>query len=1274
MQYDDLIASIQQLGKDPARLIFEDELTGIPNRRFLFNYFEHKVRWEELDDAPVSLLMMDVDYFKKVNDTYGHEAGDRALVQVAKHLKEVAGEQWVPIRYAGDEFMILMPNGRKNEAMSLAQRLLELIHAEPLQLAGQAKLSLTLSIGVATAPEDAQTSRTLVQKADTALYQAKQAGRDRVVSVSDEPGVVSDKVALQQLGSGMICSREEQLGQVEGVIRLFDQGQSQFVLVEGGSGIGKTTFLEATRRMLQGVEAYLVRTAGSMQENYRPYYLMTGILVTLLSQRDDKGQAAFGSLTEKEISYLGTLLPQLQSAPELRLAPDEAERREGIFSTVIKFIYLLLDYRPLILLIDNLHYADEASLTLFQRLLAQSEVPVFFCGTYTPQAEPQAAELVVPLERFLTDHAADLSLVKIVLNPLMPTDITASLRAVFPRLSAPPDVEAMLARVTQGNPLFLNELLRKLVLDRKLKPAGQEWVLDPLDEGELPQSLDELVKQKINTLDDEKRNLLAQTSAFGEDVPLSVLTGSSQAMESKVLEFLDQAVTLGLLSSDYQLNDETIRFTGKKVLDVAYNNIGEVRRRALHEQVGSYQEGLFKKRLLPSAAPLVYHYTRSANRQKAENFSRVVASESKSLFNAQEASAYKTEEAAITDTPIDALSLAYVPTIVRSLQTAVRNMKTYPADSKNVINPSLEFTKAVQQVLAKNARLNFAKVKQFLLVNGQRATEVGEYKFVADVFHTFLESVLLRGITFTQGVTDDQLKAMLEGFAQAKPEQIDEQYWNRFAAERGLTHIYLKQAGGQARAAARQAASALAATEPSPSEQEGLQEAAATPQTATAVMEDANRPVEAAPTAVQASVAPTPQAAPVEAVAAVAKEVAAQPLATLLASFPSLVNDILVSGGGAQLGTLLTRVIQGIQAQDDVTRGTVLEAVKAAFSQVPLGFQQEFVKQAADPILEAFREEQDPETNGELAGLIHEMATAVVPFAEYRLASRLLMGVKTLLTQIEQNKDPRVDALVKVLGRRLESSTQRLLVDDLKSADPTRQEQAAQLLGSFGMGAMPTLIEVVKREGDLRVRQLAANLLAQLGARAARVYKKELVLEITPEERVRMLEVGDTVTRALKTELAFALGDADPGVREAAYGLAARLNDARITPLLVDYAAHKDPVMAAGAIKCLGKLKPPGLVKLLAGIMKSAKDQALQVACCQALGQVADPAAVEPLTRILTSGGFLRFRKRWPADVRAAAAYALAQISDPRAAKTLASLAKDPDPRLKQLARTATKK
>jgi predicted ATPase len=288
-----------------------------------------------------------------------------------------------------------------------------------------------------------------------------------------------------------------------------------------------------------------------------------------------------------------------------------------------------------------------------------------------------------------------------------------------------------LAAVTQGNPLFLNELLRKLVLDRKLKPVGQQWVLDSLDARELPKSVDEMVKQKINALDDEGKNLLAQTSAFGEDVSLSVLTGSSDAMESKVLEFLDQAVELGLLNADYNVNDETIRFVGKQVMDVAYNNLGEAQKRVLHERVGSYQEGLFKKRLLPSAAPLVYHFTRSANRQKASTYDRVVTIDSKSLFNAQEASSYKTEEAASTDTPLDAISFNRVPTLVRSLQTCVRNMRLYKADSKHVVSPTAEFAKAVQQILEKNEQLNLVRVKNSLVVNGQKVGEAGEYKFVA---------------------------------------------------------------------------------------------------------------------------------------------------------------------------------------------------------------------------------------------------------------------------------------------------------------------------------------------------------------------------------------------------------------------------------------------------------------------------------------------------------------------------------------------------------------
>ena len=102
VQYGELIDFLQNVGKDPSRLIFEDELTGLHNRRFLHSYFEHKVHWDRDDSFPISLLVVDIDLFKAINDTYGHEAGDEALKFVATLITEVAGENGYPGRFGGD--------------------------------------------------------------------------------------------------------------------------------------------------------------------------------------------------------------------------------------------------------------------------------------------------------------------------------------------------------------------------------------------------------------------------------------------------------------------------------------------------------------------------------------------------------------------------------------------------------------------------------------------------------------------------------------------------------------------------------------------------------------------------------------------------------------------------------------------------------------------------------------------------------------------------------------------------------------------------------------------------------------------------------------------------------------------------------------------------------------------------------------------------------------------------------------------------------------------
>ena len=171
MAYEDLLHFLQNVGKDPSRLIFEDELTGIYNRRFLLNYLQYKVPWDSIENHPVSLLMMDVDHFKQINDTHGHEAGDQALVWVASLLREAAGDSGHPIRYAGDEFIILLPRVDKQGAKQVGERLLELVHAKPVLLQEtEGEFSITLSIGIASAPHDAQAGKDLIRTADTALY------------------------------------------------------------------------------------------------------------------------------------------------------------------------------------------------------------------------------------------------------------------------------------------------------------------------------------------------------------------------------------------------------------------------------------------------------------------------------------------------------------------------------------------------------------------------------------------------------------------------------------------------------------------------------------------------------------------------------------------------------------------------------------------------------------------------------------------------------------------------------------------------------------------------------------------------------------------------------------------------------------------------------------------------------------------------------------------------------------------------------------------------
>jgi len=199
MQYRELLDLLAHEGRDPPCLIFEDELTGIYNRRFLLSYFKHKVRWDSQEDFPLSLLIIDLDRFKDVNDQLGHDVGDQALAWMASLLKEVAGEHGLPVRFGGDEFVLVLPKTGRAAARELADRLLVRTRDRPFRLRDtQVNVPITLSIGFATAPEDATSGRGLYHAADTALLYAKKSGRDQLAEASDtDPAIVSSQAVTQ---------------------------------------------------------------------------------------------------------------------------------------------------------------------------------------------------------------------------------------------------------------------------------------------------------------------------------------------------------------------------------------------------------------------------------------------------------------------------------------------------------------------------------------------------------------------------------------------------------------------------------------------------------------------------------------------------------------------------------------------------------------------------------------------------------------------------------------------------------------------------------------------------------------------------------------------------------------------------------------------------------------------------------------------------------------------------------------------------------------------
>ena len=158
-----------------------DELTGLANVRAFASILDREIERSRRYGAALALVMVDLDDFKRVNDTYGHQQGDEVLAHVAWVLRDVSRELDTVARYGGEELAVVLPQTDGEGAALLAERMRESIEALYIpQVGGSGTLSVTASFGVASLPESALDRTELIAAADAALYAAKGGGKNRV--------------------------------------------------------------------------------------------------------------------------------------------------------------------------------------------------------------------------------------------------------------------------------------------------------------------------------------------------------------------------------------------------------------------------------------------------------------------------------------------------------------------------------------------------------------------------------------------------------------------------------------------------------------------------------------------------------------------------------------------------------------------------------------------------------------------------------------------------------------------------------------------------------------------------------------------------------------------------------------------------------------------------------------------------------------------------------------------------------------------------------------
>ncbi|MGZ8378140.1 MAG: diguanylate cyclase [Gemmatirosa sp.] len=573
-----------------------DDLTGMPLRRAFRETAERVLAARRTTERPVSLLVIDIDHFKLVNDTFGHLQGDDVLRLVADQLRVNTRPTDYVARYAGDEFVAMLPGTRLEDAVVVAERIRVAVASLTCARRDAADqfVQVSLSIGAASAPMHGDQLDTLFASADAALYEAKRRGRNAVATASAGNDGREARLLLD-----CFVGRGEERARLG---RLFDEaarGRPAVVALVGEAGVGKTTLLRQLAPDVV-VRAGALLAGRCIEADVQPPYGPWTDVAT--------SAAAAGLAPERPWAQLRRLVPSLPGVARGAVDPLTDGSRFALLQELEELLTLASAERPLVVILEDMQWADGATWDALEYLLQRFESQrILVCLTIRSEDLTEAG---VARRRRLT---RDERFSELPLGRLSREELAHWLKTIFGGQVPEDGLVEHLVSHTEGNPLFAVQTVRALVDDERLRFADGKWQYAIEGACPVPTAVEDLLSRRLDRLSPSTRDVLMVAAVIGREFDAETLLAACEKAEGEVLEAVDAALAGTVLVPTAGRASSTLAFAHRLLAEVLLRAANPLRLRRAHARVARAIEA----RAAGTSGEVALHYDRAGIAEEA---------------------------------------------------------------------------------------------------------------------------------------------------------------------------------------------------------------------------------------------------------------------------------------------------------------------------------------------------------------------------------------------------------------------------------------------------------------------------------------------------------------------------------------------------------------------------------------------------------------------------------------------------------------------------------